>query len=1111
MDQSTVTPSPRKLKGRAVLVLLLSAVAFLVTLPWILNRPAIGEAVLQKFAAITGHTLSVESWHIRIFPSIGLELLQVQAHDFGSPTPLFVADRLEMALQWFPLLEGRVAGKDLVIDRPRLTLRRSTNGAWSLAGSRPVSPSGDSTPGAWFQAMRNVLVVDGSITIIDDSGLSPRVPTHIIVTQATLASEMMGRHAKLQISGEIPQDGDRAAFTWAGSLTQNQEGDRLQVEGDLRLRHLNLRYLVSSWGNLDQVSDSLAGSAQLTAHLRWAAGTEGSDLIADEWRAELADVSMHGGAAVLGLGTEHPTFTSTLSAAPLMLKRLLIHLPSVWVPALVRARLDELDADGLVTLQRLSLAGKVGSGTPVSLSGSIGLRNGRVNIGAQYPPMEALSADLLFDAAQVRITDLRAECGPLRFTGEDLLISQWLSNPHIDIKIAGAGPLAGLVEAAKRIEEYSLLRNVFAGIQQPAGDVEMVVHLLGQPAEGKRLSLLDADFTLRHVGFRSAVLRLVVEQVQARIHASPSLVRIEHLEGRVGPATLEARGDMTWTGTEVYSDVTLNMTAEASKVLSWLAEDADIGFSPEVDGQIHMRAAVTGTVEEPRLAGRIELKSAGLHIPEILTKPLHAPAAIEFDSRLSGAHRLIVPRLAVHFPPIKIVGDGTINFSEDMEFAANVSSRAISVNQLPKGVTLGPIRAGTLDAALHMEGRLKDRASWQTSGEVRFDRGTIVLEALRDPIQEAFVTLRFDQDKIQIPRMAFHVGESDLRISGSIAHWAESPKARLVVESSQIDLASFIPSLRKSSGSGMDRSIGKSRWAEGRVDAFLFVDHFYYKQFLVTDLSSRIVWDRGVLVIERISGDTNEGHVGGQIKVRSTGRRVEQARSTFRASGIPVERILSLLQAEPTLSGWLTTSGKLQADFERTGFTPDALTSRQPIQVLIEDGRLYHIPVISALLSVLNLPALFQGQVDFDKDGLRLDRLKMMFSISHGVVHVKEFLLDSPILKISGTGRYDILADQFDVVLATSPLGSYSAVLKRIPLFGHLLAGDRQGFDTAIFELKGSANNPDLRYLPTESLMTGLKGTAQLAFDILVNAVTLPQKAYSMIEEGITGEEDEEF
>ncbi|HAP40462.1 MAG TPA: hypothetical protein DCQ94_12015, partial [Nitrospira sp.] len=105
------------------------------------------------------------------------------------------------------------------------------------------------------------------------------------------------------------------------------------------------------------------------------------------------------------------------------------------------------------------------------------------------------------------------------------------------------------------------------------------------------------------------------------------------------------------------------------------------------------------------------------------------------------------------------------------------------------------------------------------------------------------------------------------------------------------------------------------------------------------------------------------------------------------------------------------------------------------------------------------------------------------------VVTAKEFLLDSPILKISGTGRYDLVADEFDMVLATSPLGSYSDMLKRIPLFGQLLAGDRQGFDTAVFELKGSGEQPDLRYLPTESLMTGVKGTAQLAFDILVNAI----------------------
>ncbi|MGC3975923.1 MAG: AsmA-like C-terminal domain-containing protein [Nitrospira sp.] len=201
----------------------------------------------------------------------------------------------------------------------------------------------------------------------------------------------------------------------------------------------------------------------------------------------------------------------------------------------------------------------------------------------------------------------------------------------------------------------------------------------------------------------------------------------------------------------------------------------------------------------------------------------------------------------------------------------------------------------------------------------------------------------------------------------------------------------------------------------------------------------------------------------------------------------------------------------MQAEFERGVLLPAALTSRQPVQILVEEGRMYHTPVLSTLLSVLNLPAVLQGQVNLEKEGMPFDRLKLAGSINNGVVYTKEFLLDSPVLKISGTGRYDILADEFDMVLATSPLGSYSAILKRIPLFGHLLSGDRQGFDTAVFELKGSANKPQLRYLPAESLMTGVKGTAQLAFDILVNAITLPQKAFSLVEESVTGREEEDF
>ncbi|HND01376.1 MAG TPA: AsmA-like C-terminal domain-containing protein, partial [Nitrospira sp.] len=737
-------------------------------------------------------------------------------------------------------------------------------------------------------------------------------------------------------------------------------------------------------------------------------------------------------------------------------------------------------------------------------------RNGRFTLSSPYPPVEALTISMVFDADQLRMTEVRAQCGPLRLAGRDLLITQWATDPHIDVKITGTAPVSGLVETVRRLDEFPLLRDQVTDVEQPTGDVEMIAHVMGRPLSGQPLTLVDADLRLQRGGGRSALLPMPVRQVDAHVTVTPTMVAIEHLNGWFGPAAFQTHGSVTMADGKAYSNVTLAMSLEASELQSWWAEQAAEHFVPELDGSIRLRAAVTGALGHPRVKGRIDLAEAGVRWQNWLTKPLQAPAAIDFEGQVSRDSHLLIRHVGITFPPVTVTASGTVDLDGEREFSAHVSSGRIAVARLPKGVVLGPVLAGTLEATLDMEGRMTDRASWRTSGQIRFDEGTIKVENLDEPIRDAFVTLRFDRDRIHIPRMAFHVGASDLRISGSIAQWADQPKARLVVESSQIDLAAFEMSRRRPSASARQRS-SDHLWTDTTLHAFLFADHVYYKKFLLTDLSTKITWDHGLLTVERISGDTNEGQLAGQVKIRTKNGQMEQARSTFRASGIPVERVLSPFQERPALSGWLTTSGKVQAEFERGVLLPAALTSRQPIQILVEEGRMHHIPVLSTLLSVLNLPAVLQGQVNLEKEGMPFDRLKLAGFINNGVVHTKEFLLDSPVLKISGTGRYDLLADEFDMVLATSPLGSYSAILKRIPLFGHLLSGDRQGFDTAVFELKGSANKPQLRYLPAESLMTGVKGTAQLAFDILVNAITLPQKAFSMVEEGVTGGEEEDF
>ena len=1112
MSDPIVAPPKRRI-GRLLMLLLfcltILALGAILALPWLLNRPATMAALLQEIEVRTGYRIAIDDSQVQVLPSPRLTLTKPRLHGSGSTVPFALAERVEIALQWLPLLEGDLVAKDLVIDRPHITIRRGPNGNWSLGqGASPGPASESARPSALLDVVRNLFVVQGRVTLADDSASAPAVQD-IIVTQGALSSEMMGRRARVHLSGELPQEGRRAAFLWEGSITQG-EGGGVQAEGDLRLHQLDARHLLSSWIGHGGITDGFSQPAQLTAHIRWMPAGAGYDLHADDVRAELADMSFQGDGAILGIDTAQPRFSSTISAPPVTLARLLSELPTAWISNQLRAEFADHALDGVITLQSLSMTGDMAPGARPRINGLLAIRNGRFTLGAPYPPVEGLSVNMAFDAEQLRMTAVRALCGPIRLTGQDLLITQWATDPHVDVKIRGAAPLAGLVETVRRLDDFPLLRDLAAEFEQPTGDAEMVAHVMGRPLSGQPLALVDADLRLVRGGGRSAFFPAPVRQVEAHVTVTPTLVAIEHLDGRLGPAAFEAEGAVTMVDGGAYSNVTLAMSLEASEAQSWWSGQADEEFFPEMDGTIRLRAAVTGVIGHSRIKGRVDLGQAGLRLNNWFTKPPQAPAAIDFEGQLSREHRLVIRHVGIGLPPVTITGSGTIDLNGDRAFSVHVSSGRIAVGRLPKGIVLGPVRAGTFAASLDMNGRMNDRASWRTAGQITFDEGALNVEQLDEPIKDAFVTLRFDQDRIDIPRMAFRLGASDFRITGAIAQWADQPRARLVVESSQIDLAALALSGARPSRAARHRP-SDPFWADATLNAFVFADHVYYKKFLLTDLSTKLTWDHGVLTVDRISGDTNEGQVAGLVKIRTKQGQVEQARSTFRASGIPVERLLSPFREQPLLSGWLTTSGKVQAEFERGTLLPGGLTSRQPLQILVQDGRLYQIPVLSTLLSLLNLPAVLQGQVNLDKEGMPFERLKLAGSVNNGVVHTKEFILDSPVLKISGTGRYDMVADEFDMVLATSPLGSYSDVLKRIPLFGHLLAGDRQGFDTAVFELKGSAADPQLRYLAAESLMTGVKGTAQLAFDILVNAITLPQKAYSIVEDSVTGGDEEDF
>ena len=163
-------------------------------------------------------------------------------------------------------------------------------------------------------------------------------------------------------------------------------------------------------------------------------------------------------------------------------------------------------------------------------------------------------------------------------------------------------------------------------------------------------------------------------------------------------------------------------------------------------------------------------------------------------------------------------------------------------------------------------------------------------------------------------------------------------------------------------------------------------------------------------------------------------------------------------------------------------------------ELVAQEGRILKTEkrAIWKILSIPNLPAVLQGKVDLEKEGLQYNRMTATITVQDGLMKTQNFILDSPVLKISAVGTYDMPTDQLDMIWAVSPFGSYSQFLKSIPLFGRSVAGDRKGLATALFKVKGSIDDPQVTYMPMKSFTTGLTGVAQLAFDLLKNTVMLP-------------------
>jgi uncharacterized protein YhdP len=281
-----------------------------------------------------------------------------------------------------------------------------------------------------------------------------------------------------------------------------------------------------------------------------------------------------------------------------------------------------------------------------------------------------------------------------------------------------------------------------------------------------------------------------------------------------------------------------------------------------------------------------------------------------------------------------------------------------------------------------------------------------------------------------------------------------------------------------------------------------------FKHMRFGALSARVNIQDGVLDIDRISGETTHGQVAGRMVVQLPRKTAAETEVSFRATGLEVEDLLKLTHSQiHGVSGQMRMSGSIRGHGRNPHGVYPSLNGKT--EILLENGRILKSKerAVWKIISLLNLPAVLQGKVDLEKEGLPYNRISATVVIQNGLFQTENVIIDSPILKITAAGNYDLPTDQLDLAVAVSPFGSYAQFIKTIPLFGRILAGDRKGLATAMFAIKGSVEDPEVTYLPVKSFASGVSGLAQLAVDVLTNTLTLPLDLVAPEEEQGTGPE----
>lgn len=340
-------------------------------------------------------------------------------------------------------------------------------------------------------------------------------------------------------------------------------------------------------------------------------------------------------------------------------------------------------------------------------------------------------------------------------------------------------------------------------------------------------------------------------------------------------------------------------------------------------------------------------------------------------------------------------------------------------------------------------------------------------------------------NNLQIKSLSAQIGKSIATIKGSVQD-ISNPKIDIAIISPYLDMKDLMLLLdleKPAVKTGHQRSIN--------LIASVRADMGRIREFDFEKLTTTILAENRIVYLQPLEMTVFGGHFSGKCRLDLgtngsppryqlgyTMERVSLDRFV-QALGIKAEQITGTL----SMQGDVTAKGNNNAELKKSALGSFKLKG--------EKGTIKKFPILSKIFSILNVSQLFKLQFpDMVAGGMPYNSVTASISLQDGIASTQDFSIASNAMNISAVGKADLGKDEVDATIGVQPLQSVGKVVNRLPVVGWILTGGKKTFLTTYFEAKGKMDDPVVKAIPVSSMAKGVFNVFKRVFELPARIVT---------------------